>query len=195
MIAVEIAMTAFAERAQYLTTMSTEQSPYEPSQLSFLAPEDVEMLTMMRRFIAEASRLYEVRSGRDLAEPYVIHRPADAFELLRTEMADLEREQLHTLNLGSRHQVISTSLVYQGTVKGVVVRTAEVFRPAIIANASGIVVAHNHPSGDPSPSPDDIRLTAQLHEAGKILDIELLDHIVIARDRFVSLRERGLGFQ
>lgn len=175
--------------------MATENNPYEPSQLSFLAPDDIETLAMMRRFMAEASRLYELRAGRDLAEPVVISRPADVFELLRLEMGELDQEQLRTVNLDARHQVLSMPLLYQGTVSGTVVRTAEIFRPAILANASGLVVAHNHPSGDPAPSRQDITLTRQLREAGKILDIEVLDHIIIARDRFVSLRERGEGFE
>lgn len=152
------------------------------------------MLTMMRHFMAEASRLYEARAGRELSEPVAIRRPADAFEHLRLEMAELEQEQLRTLHLDARHQVLSSALVYQGTVSGIVVRAAEVFRPAIMANASGIIIAHNHPSGDPSPSQEDVRLTTQLRKAGRLLDIELLDHIVIAGDRFKSLREHGLGF-
>lgn len=163
-------------------------------QPSFLTPNDVEMLAMMRRFMAEASRLYEVRTGRDLREPIIISQPSDVYELLRLEMEELEQEQLRTVNVDVRHQVLSMPLVYQGTVSGTTIRVAEVFRPAIISNASGLVVAHNHPSGDPTPSPNDVALTRQLRAAGQLLDIELLDHIIIGRDRFVSLRERGAGF-
>lgn len=178
--------------------MEREQptDPIQPSfeQPSFLTPNDVEMLAMMRRFMAEASRLYEVRTGRDLREPIIISQPSDVYELLRLEMAELEQEQLRTVNVDVRHQVLSMPLVYQGTVSGTTIRVAEVFRPAIISNASGLVVAHNHPSGDPTPSPNDVALTRQLRAAGQLLDIELLDHIIIGRDRFVSLRERGAGF-
>ncbi|RIK08239.1 MAG: hypothetical protein DCC49_09250 [Acidobacteria bacterium] len=171
-------------------------NPIQPyaEQTSFLTPDDVEMLSMMRRFMAEASRLYEVRTGRDLREPVIISQPSDVYELLRLEMAELEQEQLRTVNVDVRHQVLSMPLVYQGTVSGTTIRVAEVFRPAIISNASGLVVAHNHPSGDPTPSSNDVALTRQLRAAGKLLDIELLDHIIIGRGRFVSLRERGAGF-
>lgn len=170
--------------------------PIEPrvEQASFLTPNDVEMLTMMRRFMAEASRLYEVRTGRDLREPTIIRQPSDVYELLRLEMAELDQEQLRTVNVDVRHQVLSMPLVYQGTVSGTTIRVAEIFRPAIVLNASGLIVAHNHPSGDPNPSSHDVAMTRQLRAAGQLLDIELLDHIIIGRDRFVSLRERGAGF-
>jgi DNA repair protein RadC len=85
-------------------------------------------------------------------------------------------------------------VVYQGTVNSSVVRAAEVFRPAVSRNCLSIVVVHNHPSGDPTPSPEDIRTTEQLRKAGELLDIELLDHIVVGQHRWVSLKERGLGF-
>jgi DNA repair protein RadC len=84
--------------------------------------------------------------------------------------------------------------VYKGNVSTSLVRTAEVFREAVRQNAPSIIVVHNHPSGDPSPSPDDVALTRTLHDAGKILQIELLDHIVIGDRRFVSLNQLGLGF-
>ena len=85
-------------------------------------------------------------------------------------------------------------VVYQGTVNASVVRAAEVFRPAITRNNPAIVVLHNHPSGDPTPSPEDVRTTEQLRQAGELLDIELLDHIIIGQHKFVSLKERRLGF-
>jgi DNA repair protein RadC len=75
-----------------------------------------------------------------------------------------------------------------------VVRVAEVFREAIRCNAAAIIVAHNHPSGDPTPSPEDIRVTRDLRQAGTLLDIELLDHVIIGAQRYVSMKERGLGF-
>ena len=124
----------------------------QPEQLSFLSPDDVELLTMMRRFMAEASRLYEARSGRPLEDPMIIRSPADIHELLRTEMGELEQEQLRTITVGTRLQVLSTRLLYQGTVNSTTVRIGEIFRPAILDNATGLFVVHNHPSGDPDPS-------------------------------------------
>lgn len=178
-----------------LATMTPEKSPHEPSQLSFLAPEDVQLLAMMNRFVAEASRLYEPRPGTERVEPYRIQRPQDAYDLLRGPLAELPHEQLHTLNLDVRQRVISRNLIYQGTIRSVHVRVAELFRPAIVANAAALMVVHNHPSGDPEPSPEDVRMTHELVKAGRLLDLEVLDHIVIAKDGYVSLRERGLGFE
>ncbi|MEE8390301.1 MAG: JAB domain-containing protein, partial [Anaerolineae bacterium] len=74
------------------------------------------------------------------------------------------------------------------------IRVSEVFRDAVKRNCAAIIVAHNHPSGDPTPSPEDVEVTRQLVEAGKLLDIEVLDHLIVGQQRFVSLRERGLGF-
>ena len=123
-----------------------------------------------------------------------ITRPEDAAALLLLEMGLLAREQLRVLCLDTKNYVVAQEIVYQGTVNSSVVRAAEVFKPAISRTCPAIVVVHNHPSGDPTPSPEDIRTTEQLRKAGEILDIELLDHIVIGHQRFVSLKQRGLGF-
>jgi DNA repair protein RadC len=85
--------------------------------------------------------------------------------------------------------------VYAGNLNTAVVRVGEVFREAIRSNCASIIVVHNHPSGDPTPSPEDVRVTEQLVDAGRLLDIEVLDHLVIGRNRYVSLKERGLGFR
>ena len=109
-------------------------------------------------------------------------------------MAYLPQEQLRVLCLDTKNFVVHQQMVYQGTVNSSVVRVAEVFRPAVTRNCPSIVVVHNHPSGDPTPSPEDVRTTEQLRKAGEYLDIELLDHLVIGQGRFVSLKERRLGF-
>jgi DNA repair protein RadC len=85
--------------------------------------------------------------------------------------------------------------VYAGSLNAAVVRVGEVFREAVRANSASIIVVHNHPSGDPTPSPEDVHVTEMLVEAGRLLDIEVLDHLIIGRNRFVSLKERGLGFK
>ena len=123
-----------------------------------------------------------------------ITRPEDAADLVMLEMAYLTQEQLRVLCLDTKNYVVHQQVVYQGTVNSSVVRAAEVFRPAVSRTCPAIVVLHNHPSGDPTPSPEDIRTTEQLRKAGEVLDIELLDHIVVGQHRFVSLKERGLGF-
>ncbi|MCP4358547.1 MAG: JAB domain-containing protein [Chloroflexi bacterium] len=120
--------------------------------------------------------------------------PADAANLLMSEMMFLEKEHLKLILLDTRNSVLRTPTIYVGSLNASVVRIGELFREAIKDNAAAFIVAHNHPSGDPSPSPEDIRVTRQLVQAGKLLDIDVLDHIIIGRQRFVSLKERGLGF-
>ncbi len=120
--------------------------------------------------------------------------PADAANLLMPEMGFLEQEHLRTLLLDTKHRVLASPTVYVGNVNTSVIRVAELFREAIRLNCVAIIVAHNHPSGDPTPSPDDIRVTEQIVQAGKLLDIEVLDHLVIGHQRYVSLKERRLGF-
>ncbi len=125
----------------------------------------------------------------------VINSPQDVANLLQGEMAHLEQEHLRVLLLNTRNQVLSTVEVYVGNVNSSIVRPAEVFRPAVRANAPSIIVAHNHPSGDPTPSSEDVAITRDLVSAGKLLGIDLLDHLVIGGGgRYVSLNERRLGF-
>jgi DNA repair protein RadC len=123
-----------------------------------------------------------------------ITSPQDVANLLMIEMGYLAQEQLRVVCLDTKNYVIAQQVVYQGTVNSSVVRVAEVFKPAISRTCPAIVVAHNHPSGDPAPSPEDVRTTEQLRKAGELLDIDLLDHIVIGHNCFVSMKERRLGF-
>jgi DNA repair protein RadC len=124
-----------------------------------------------------------------------IRTPGDAARLFQAEMAYLEQEQVRALLLDTRHQLLRQVLVYQGNVRAAIVRVGELFREAVRENASALIVAHNHPSGDPTPSPEDIALTREIFRAGQLLGIELLDHLVVSRTRYVSLREQRLGFQ
>lgn len=117
--------------------------------------------------------------------------PRQVFDLLSPEMSELAQEQLRVLTLNTRHGLLGSHLVYQGTVRESPVRPAEVFRPAVVQQAPGVIVAHNHPSGDPAPSPDDHALTRQLTQAGNLLGIRVVDHIVIAGSAFYSFRESG----
>lgn len=124
-----------------------------------------------------------------------VSSPADAANLLMSEMMFLEKEHLKLVLLDTRNNVLGTPTIYVGSLNTSVIRVAELFRAAIRENAAAFIVAHNHPSGDPSPSPEDIRVTRQLAQAGKLLDIEVLDHVIIGHQRYVSLKERGLGFE
>jgi DNA repair protein RadC len=123
--------------------------------------------------------------------------PADAANLVLLEMSILEQEEVRVLVLDTRNRVLEVHTVYKGSLHTSVVRVAELFREAIRQNAAAIIVVHNHPSGICEPSPEDARLTEMLVEAGRLLDVEVLDHLIIGRgdSRFVSLKERGLGFK
>ncbi|MBI2164930.1 MAG: DNA repair protein RadC [Chloroflexi bacterium] len=125
----------------------------------------------------------------------VVTSPQDVANLVAAEMGLLEQEHLRVVLLNTRNQVMGISEIYVGNVLSAVVRPAEVFRPAIRENHPSIIVVHNHPSGDPAPSRDDVAITKDLVEAGRLLDIELLDHIVVGKgNRFVSMKEKALGF-
>ena len=129
-------------------------------------------------------------------ERVVINSPQDVANLLTAEMAALEQEHLKALLLNTKNEVMGIREIYVGNVNTSVVRPAEVFRPAVRDNATAVIVAHNHPSGDPTPSDEDIAITRKLIEAGKMMAVELLDHLVIGSgNRFVSLKESSLGFR
>jgi DNA repair protein RadC len=123
-----------------------------------------------------------------------VKSPADAANLLMLEMSQLEQEHLRTILLDSKNHVLRVHTVYVGSLNSAVVRVGELFREAVRLNCAAMIVAHNHPSGDPTPSPEDVQVTRQIVEAGKLLDITVLDHLVIGQQRWVSLKERGLGF-
>lgn len=124
-----------------------------------------------------------------------VRSPGDVANLLMAEMGLLEQEHLRTVLLDTKNHVQRVSTVYVGSLNAAVVRVGEVFREAIRANSASIIVVHNHPSGDPTPSPEDVRVTEMIVQAGHLLDIEVLDHLVIGHNRYVSLKERGLGFK
>jgi DNA repair protein RadC len=124
-----------------------------------------------------------------------ISSPTDAARLFSAQIGGELQEHLRVLILDTKHHVMRSVLIYIGNVNTSVIRVAEVFREAIKDNAPAIIVGHNHPSGDPTPSQDDIRVTRTLVSAGQMLDIKVLDHVVVGEQRFVSLRERGLGFE
>ena len=109
-------------------------------------------------------------------------------------MSALEQEHLRVMLLDRRNRVLEVVEVYKGSVNSSQVRVGELFKDAVRANASAVIVAHNHPSGDPTPSPDDVAVTRAIVQAGKLLDIDVLDHLVIGQGKWVSLKERGLGF-
>ena len=161
---------------------------------------DVEIEAVPGIGVAKAAQLAAAfELGRRLladwpAARWTIRSPADVADRLVLQMGRLEREELRVVVLNTKNVVLRVATVYQGNVSTSLVRIAELFRDAVRLNAAGIIVAHNHPSGDPTPSPEDVLVTREIISAGKLLDIDVLDHLVIGQGRFVSMRERGLGF-
>lgn len=137
-----------------------------------------------------ALRLRELQPDE---RPY-IRSPQDVYAQIGGEMAVLDQEHLRVLLINTRNQLMAATEVYKGNVASALVRASEVLREAVRQNAPSVILVHNHPSGDPSPSPDDVVVTKRLLEAARLLDIELLDHVIIGDRRWVSMKQLGLGF-
>jgi len=123
-----------------------------------------------------------------------ISSPADAARLLMPEMSYLEQEHLRVVLLDTKNRLLGMPTVYVGSAHTAVARVAEVMREAVSARAVGMIIVHNHPSGDSTPSRDDLALTKRFVEAGQLLDIRVLDHLIIGGRTYVSMKQRGLGF-
>jgi DNA repair protein RadC len=137
-----------------------------------------------------------IELGRRLARSRLpdmarISRPQDAADLLMEEMRHLREEQFVCLFLNTKNQVVGRQTLSIGSLNASIVHPREVYRAAIRRSSASILCAHNHPSGDPTPSPEDVALTRRLAEAGTLIGIELLDHLVIGDNRFISLKETG----
>jgi len=129
----------------------------------------------------------------DLDRP-VIRCPADAARLV-LDMGLEEQERIRVLLLNTKNHLMGSRDVYKGSLNSSQVRIGELFKDALRQNSASIILVHNHPSGDPSPSRDDIQVTRQAVEAGRLLDVAVLDHLIMGRsDRWISMKERGLGF-
>jgi DNA repair protein RadC len=161
---------------------------------------DVELATIAGIGDAKAAQLiaaFEL-GRRQLADwptaRWTIRGPRDVADRLILQMGRLEREEVRAVLLDTKNHVLRVSTIYVGNVSASLVRVGELFRDAVRLDASGVILVHNHPSGDPTPSPDDLHLTAEALAAGRLLDIALLDHLVIGHDAYVSLRDRGVAF-
>ncbi|WP_322907905.1 RadC family protein [Paenibacillus campi] len=130
------------------------------------------------------------RTGRD--EARIVRSPKDAADLLMEQLRYLQKEHFVCLFLNTKNHIISQETLSMGSLNASIVHPREVFRAAIKCSSASVICAHNHPSGDPTPSPEDIALTRRLVEAGQLIGIEVLDHLVIGDTRFVSLKEQGL---
>ena len=125
---------------------------------------------------------------------FQICSPTDAAQLMQLEMGHLDQEHLRAICLDTKNRVQKVHTVYIGSLNAASIRIGEVFKMALKLNSAAIIVVHNHPSGDPTPSPEDVLVTRQIIDAGKLLDVDVLDHLVIGHGRFISMRERNLGF-
>lgn len=133
-------------------------------------------------------RLARARIG----EPVIIRSPRDAADLLSEQLRYLQKEHFVCLFLNTKNHIIAQETLSIGSLNASIVHPREVFRAAMKCSSASIICAHNHPSGDPTPSPEDISITARLVEAGQIVGIDVLDHLVIGDGAFVSLKEQGL---
>ena len=161
---------------------------------------DVELASIPGVGEAKAARLaaaFELgrRSVADWpAGRWTVRSPRDVADRMTPDMGRLEREELRVVSLNAKNVVQRVSTVYVGNVSASLVRVGELFRDAVRLDASGVVLVHNHPSGDPTPSPDDLHLTAEAIAAGRLLDVDVLDHVVVGHDAWISLRDRGVTF-
>ena len=135
-----------------------------------------------RLLLAEPERRLQVKS------------PADIAPLLIAEMGHLDQEHLRTVLLDTKHRVQAIHTVYIGSLNASLIRVGELFKKALERNSAAILLCHNHPSGQVDPSPEDVLVTREVIAAGKLLDIDVIDHLILASGRWLSMRERGLGF-
>ena len=150
---------------------------------------------------ADQSNRAEHRLGRfvrEVSEEVHIKSPNDAAQHLLTKVyvpfKDFDQEELWVLLLDNKLRVTHEAMVYRGTVNAVSIRQAELLKEAVRVNSPSLILSHIHPSGDPTPSPEDVQVTRQVNEAAKLLGIDLVDHIIVGKDNWVSLKQRGLGF-
>jgi DNA repair protein RadC len=193
------------------TRRSRRAHPPTPAQALRSAITPYIAIARLRRLVAERGDLYQALRSltpppdvlavlellRAMLQPDArdqIKSPTDAAGLLLIEMSYLDQEQFRTLLLDTKNRVQTITTVYVGSLNAATIRVGQVFKAALAWNSAALIVVHNHPSGDPTPSPEDVLITHQIVAAGKLLDIDVLDHLVIGQARYTSMREKGLGF-
>jgi DNA repair protein RadC len=187
-------------RGRSVLTLAEEALARHDGLAGLACASELELMALPGVGAAKAAQLAAAfELGRRLladwpAGRWTVRAPRDVAERLVPSMGHLEREELRVVLLNAKNAVLKVVTVYQGSVSSSLVRVGELYRDAVRLSAAGIILAHNHPSGDPTPSPDDLHLTAEALAAGRLLDVELLDHLVIGHDAFVSLRDRGVVF-
>ena len=130
--------------------------------------------------------------NKKLEKNYIISKPEDIYDLVKDDMKYFEQEHFRVLMLNTKNIVINIKDIFIGASNSSVIETRKVFKEALKYNAKNITICHNHPSGDPNPSKEDVNISLRIKEAGKIIGIDLLDHIIIGDNRFVSLKYKGV---
>ncbi len=184
--------------------------PQDPEKARLLLHEFGSLKRIYQAEISELTAVISVKNalrikagfeiGNRLMKPNIekrtkITRPSEVADLVQLEMSLLDHEELWVLILNTRNEVLKIEKLYKGGVNTIHIRVGEIFSTAIKLKSPSIIVVHNHPSGDFSPSPEDIQITRQLVNAGELLNIKVEDHLIIANNRYCSMRERGLGFK
>ena len=136
-------------------------------------------------------RVALVREGSSHTGKKHVHAPEDVHKIIAAEYADAVVETAMMLALDTKNKVIGVFTISTGSLNASIIHPRDVFQRAILVNAASVILVHNHPSGDPTPSPEDVKLTKKLVEAGRAMDITVLDHVICGEGNFVSLRERG----
>ncbi len=185
--------------ARQLLVYGTRRTGSEDRALRFLATATVEELGQIRGI--GPAKAAQVKAGVELGRRVVcdqtragavIRNPSDAARLFMPQLRDLEQEHLYAVLVDAKGRVLSTDLVSVGGLSASMAHPREVFKAAVRKNAHAMVLVHNHPSGDPTPSPDDLAVTRRLVDAGRLLGIEVLDHIIIGDNRYASFRQIGM---
>ncbi|MBS4212432.1 RadC family protein [Neobacillus rhizophilus] len=153
---------------------------FEQSLPSKSAAKRVNIVSL--KVVKETSFLYPERN---------VKSPEGAYKLLKQFLVEADREYFLVVCLDTKNQPTAINVCHMGSLNASIVHPREVLKPAILSNSASIIVAHNHPSNDPTPSKEDIEVTKRLIEAGKIIGIEVLDHLIVCADKFVSLKEKG----
>jgi len=173
--------------AQFGPADPQDVTPARFSGLRFPARRQEHAAAQLGRFIRQVREEVEVISPQAAAR-YLLEKVFTPFELF-------DQEETWVLLLNTKHKITHEAMVNRGTGNSAIIRPLEIFKPAAQINAMAIVLSHNHPSGDPSPSPEDIAVTRTLYQASQIMGVEFLDHIVVGKDRWASLKELRLGFE
>lgn len=172
---------------QFQPNTPQDVTPSRFSGLQFPTKRQQQELAQIGRFVREVKEEVLVESPLEVAR-YLVEKVFAPFELF-------DQEETWVLLLNTKHRITHEAMVYRGTVNSAIIRPVEIFKPAAQTNSMAIILSHNHPSGDPTPSPEDVAISRSLYQAGQLLGVELLDHIVVGRDCWVSLKERGLAFE